>query len=62
MLAFALAREMFVKPRSLPAEVIEQVILEIFYSFYDAGTNGNRTRGSMKNAFQMYLSNCSKLT
>lgn len=36
---------------ALPADVLEKAILEVFYRFYDNATNGNRTRGGMKNAF-----------
>lgn len=45
---------MFVVPQLLPAPVLEKIILEAFYRFYDNATNGNRTRGGMKNAFQTY--------
>lgn len=40
----------------LPADILEKTILEVFYRFYDNATNGNRTRGGMKNAFQTYPS------
>ena len=48
---------MFVRTKALPAEVLEKSILEAFYRFYDNATNGNRTRGGMKNAFQTYTLN-----
>lgn len=53
-IAFGFARDMFVVPQLLPAPVLEKIILEAFYRFYDNATNGNRTRGGMKNAFQTY--------
>jgi Secretory pathway protein Sec39 len=43
---------MFVKSHTLPSELLEKTIIEVFYRFYDNATNGNRTRGGMKNAFQ----------
>ena len=43
---------MFVRPQLLPPPTLEKTILEAFYRFYDNATNGNRTRGGMKNAFQ----------
>lgn len=57
IVAFTLAREMFVRTQALPAEILEKSILEAFYRFYDNATNGNRTRGGMKNAFQTYALN-----
>jgi len=39
----------------LPTEILEKTVLEVFYRFYDTATNGNRTRGGMKLAFQTYL-------
>jgi Secretory pathway protein Sec39 len=53
---FGLAREIFVRSHTLPAQVVEKTILEAFYRFYDNATSGNRTRGGMKNAFQTYIS------
>lgn len=52
MVAFGLARETFVRGHVLPAEILERTVLEVFYRFYDNATNGNRTRGGIKNAFQ----------
>src|SRR5271155_730872 len=52
--AFGFARDMFVRPQLLPPRSLEKTILEAFYRFYDNATNGNRTRGGMKNAFQTY--------
>jgi len=45
---------MFVRPKLLPTPTLEKTILDAFYRFYDNATNGNRTRGGMKNAFQTY--------
>jgi hypothetical protein len=53
--AFGLAREMYVRQSPLPSNMVEKTILDAFYRFYDNATNGNRTRGGMKNAFQTYL-------
>lgn len=52
MLAFGLAREIFVQSKVLSSEILERTVLRAFYCFYDNATNGNRTRGDMKNAFQ----------
>jgi len=54
-LAFAFARQIYVQTHALPAEVLEKTVLEVFYRYYDNATNGNRTRGGMKNAFQTYI-------
>jgi protein transport protein SEC39 len=50
--AFTVAREIFVIPHLLLPEILEKTVLEVFYRFYDTATNGNRTRGDMKLAFQ----------
>jgi hypothetical protein len=52
--AFGLARQMYVRESLLPSNFVEKTILDAFYRFYDNATNGNRTRGGMKNAFQTY--------
>jgi Secretory pathway protein Sec39 len=52
--AFGLAREIYVRQSLLPSNIVEKTILDAFYRFYDNATNGNRTRGGMKNAFQTY--------
>jgi hypothetical protein len=57
-IAFGLARDIFVRTQALPADALEKTILEAFYRFYDNATNGNRTRGGMKNAFQTYHRRC----
>ena len=46
---------MFVHPPQLPRDILEETILKAFYQFYDNASNGNRTRGNMKNAFQTYF-------
>jgi hypothetical protein len=56
MLAFDLARDMFVRPNELSTDILERTIVDAFYRFYDNATNGNRTRGGMKNAFRTYAS------
>ena len=53
--AFDLARELFVRTHVLSGEILETTLLNAFYRFYDSATNGNRTRGNMKNAFQTYI-------
>jgi len=54
IVAFGFARDMFVPPQLLPQPTLEKTILKAFYRFYDNATNGNRSCGGMKNAFQMY--------
>lgn len=46
---------MFVRSHALSGNALESTILQAFYRFYDSATNGNRTRGNMKNAFQTYF-------
>jgi hypothetical protein len=53
---FALASEIYVQRKGgLSLEVVEKVVLEAFREFYDNASNGNKTRGNMKNAFQAYV-------
>jgi protein transport protein SEC39 len=53
IVGFNIARQIFVIPHLLPPEILEKTILEVFYRFYDSATNGSRTRGDMKLAFQV---------
>lgn len=46
---------MFVRSHALSGNTLDSTILQAFYRFYDNATNGNRTRGNMKNAFQTYF-------
>lgn len=49
---FSLAKEIYVNGRGgiLGKEDVEHGILDAFQEFYDNASNGNRTRGNMKNA------------
>ncbi|KAG0136569.1 Sec39 domain-containing protein [Tuber indicum] len=49
---FDLVKEIYVNGRngSLRKDVVETGILDAFQGFYDNASNGNKTRGSMKNA------------
>ncbi|KAJ6258381.1 hypothetical protein Dda_6421 [Drechslerella dactyloides] len=49
---FGAATATYIKTRSLPlpAPVVEKAVVNAVLDFYDRSTNGNRTRGGMKNA------------
>lgn len=49
---FALVKEIYVNGRggTLGREDVEHSVLDAFQEFYDNASNGNRTRGNMKNA------------
>lgn len=51
--------EMYIRDTSntvLTSEAIEQVIASTALQFYDSASNGNKTRGHMKKASDMYES------
>lgn len=45
-------KQFFSRSCSLPLTEIKTSIISTFYLFFDSATNGNKTRGSMKNAVQ----------
>lgn len=50
---FALVKDIYINnPTPLPLDTIESTVVDAFSNFFDSATNGNRTRGSMKNADQ----------
>lgn len=55
---FDVVREIYVAKSTLPLEDVEKGVLEAFGGFYDNASNGNKTRGHMKNAFQTLVSFC----
>ncbi|KAL8737110.1 MAG: hypothetical protein Q9181_002004 [Wetmoreana brouardii] len=40
--------------RPIPDDILEQVVLSVAMSFYDGASNGNRTRGGIRKASEMY--------
>lgn len=54
---FGLVKEIYVNGRGgLSREDIERRVLDAFQEFYDNASNGNKTRGSIKNALSAYVS------
>jgi hypothetical protein len=54
-LRFGLVRDIYVTGNQncgLPLEEVEKCVLVAFNDFVDNATNGNKTRGRMKNALQ----------
>ncbi|SEI30930.1 YALIA101S01e10924g1_1 [Yarrowia lipolytica] len=47
---FEIAKTTYILGGLVDSEFVEKAILAQFYTFYDAATNGNHTRGSMKSA------------
>lgn len=41
--------------RPIPDDVLEETILNVVMSFYDGASNGNRTRGGVRKASEMYV-------
>lgn len=41
--------------RSIPDAILEKTILSVAMSFYDGASNGNRTRGGVRKASEMYV-------
>lgn len=59
---FDLAKNIYVTSDDdggLPQEEVEKCVLDAFSEFFDNASNGNRTRGNMKNAYQWYVSSLS---
>lgn len=57
---FDLVKEIYVNGRngSLGKDDVETGILDAFQGFYDNASNGNKTRGGMKNALAAYVFRC----
>lgn len=49
---FGLVKDIYVLNSGLSIPAVETAVLEAFSHFFDSASNGNRTRGNMKNAFQ----------
>lgn len=47
---FDVARKVYISSGLISPENVEKAVIAQFYAFYDAATNGNYTRGSMKSA------------
>lgn len=61
---FDLAKNIYVTSDDdggLPQEEVEKCVLDAFSEFFDNASNGNRTRGNMKNAYQWYVSSLSSI-
>jgi hypothetical protein len=54
---FALVKEIYMSGRNsdLGKDDVERGILDAFQEFYDNASNGNKTRGSMRNALGAYV-------
>ena len=39
----------------LPPDRVEKIILDVAFAFYDGASNGNRTRGNVRKASDMYV-------
>ena len=42
--------------RPIPEDMVEKTVINVVMSFYDGASNGNRTRGGIRKASEMYVS------
>jgi hypothetical protein len=59
-----MAVDLYTTPGTTPLNAIqvEQAVKEAIFTAYDNASNGNRTRGGMKRAYDMYVSPCKGAT
>ena len=43
------------RPSHLPLDQVEAAVTEAIFSAYDGASNGNKTRGGIKRASEMYI-------
>jgi hypothetical protein len=54
-LGFKLLAELYIQTEdNLPDKLVEQVLVETALTAYDNASNGNKTRGGMRTASDMY--------